>query len=34
MASVRDVFEGGGKVYPFEGVEILNAFRIDRFDGH
>ena len=34
MASVRDVFEGGGKVYPFKGVEILNAFRIDRFDGH
>ena len=34
MASVRDVFEGGGKAYPFEGVEILNAFRIDRFDGH
>ena len=34
MASVRDFFEGGRKAHPFEGVEILNAFRIDHLDGH
>ena len=31
---VRDVFEGGEEAYSSEGVEILNAFRIDCLDDH